>query len=106
MRECCLSILRVVRMTYDFQRGRKLTWLSNYSKAELRIGYLDKPYIVTCNYYKILVLLQFNDLVRRSLDDLVAATGLEKGVLVQVLENFCQADFEVRHSRRDRHIQT
>lgn len=65
-------------------------WLWNYSKGELRISYLDKPYIITCNHYQMLVLLQFNDSELKSLDDLVATTSLENDIVLQVLENFAK----------------
>lgn len=79
--------------TYDrFQKyyqvkhsGRKLTWLLNYSKNELRTNYLNQKYIFMTSSYQMAVLLQYNKNDTLSLDELVAATAISKDILVQVL---------------------
>lgn len=79
--------------TYDrFQKyyqvkhsGRKLTWLWNYSKNELRTNYLNQKYIFMTSSYQMAVLLQYNKNDTLSLDELVAATAISKDILVQVL---------------------
>ncbi|KAI0055375.1 Cullin-domain-containing protein [Artomyces pyxidatus] len=65
--------------------GRKLTWLWNYSKNELRTNYLNQKYILMTSSYQMAVLLQYNDNDTLSLDELVAATEISKEILVQVL---------------------
>ena len=79
--------------TYDrFQKyyqtkhsGRKLTWLWNYSKNELRTNYLNQKYILMTSSYQMAVLLQYNQNDTMSLDELVAATSISKDILSQVL---------------------
>jgi cullin 1 len=79
--------------TYDrFQKyyqqkhsGRKLTWLWNYSKNELRTNYLNQKYILMTSSYQMAVLLQYNNNDTLSLDELVAATAISKEILTQVL---------------------
>jgi cullin 1 len=82
-----------IRLTYRrFQSyyhtvhpGRKLMWLWNYSRNELRTNYLDQKYIITTNAYQTAVLLQYNDNDTYSLDELSIATNIEKDLLMQVL---------------------
>ncbi|KAF5333224.1 hypothetical protein D9611_002822 [Ephemerocybe angulata] len=79
--------------TYDrFQRfyqmkhsGRKLTWLWNYSKNELRTNYTNQKYILMTSSYQMAVLLQYNKNDTLSLDELMAATSISKEILTQVL---------------------
>ena len=79
--------------TYDrFQKyyqtkhsGRKLTWLWNYSKNELRTNYLNQKYILMTSSYQMAVLLQYNQNDTMGLDELVAATSISKDLLSQVL---------------------
>ncbi len=65
--------------------GRKLTWLWNYSKNELRTNYLNQKYILMTSSYQMAVLTQYNDFDTLSLDELVNATGVGKEILTQVL---------------------
>lgn len=65
--------------------GRKLTWLWNYSKNELRTNYLNQKYILMTSTYQMAILVQYNNSETLSLEELVAATGIEAGVLVPVL---------------------
>ena len=82
-----------VLSTYDrFQKyyqtkhsGRKLTWLWNYSKNELRTNHLNQKYILMTSSYQMAVLLQYNQNDTMSLEDLVAATSISKDILSQVL---------------------
>ncbi|PPR04637.1 hypothetical protein CVT24_011855 [Panaeolus cyanescens] len=82
-----------ILQTYDrFQKyyqtkhsGRKLTWLWNYSKNELRTNYLNQKYILMTSSYQMAVLLQYNVNDTLSLDELVSATAITKDILTQVL---------------------
>ncbi|KXN86112.1 Cullin-1 [Leucoagaricus sp. SymC.cos] len=65
--------------------GRKLTWLWNYSKNELRTNYLNQKYILMTSSYQMAVLLQYNRHDTLSLDELVSATAVSKELLTQVL---------------------
>ncbi|KAG2039620.1 Cullin-domain-containing protein [Suillus americanus] len=65
--------------------GRKLTWLWNYSKNELRTNYLNQKYILMTSSYQMSVLLQYNKHDTLSLEELIAATAISKDILSQVL---------------------
>ncbi|TFK40615.1 Cullin [Crucibulum laeve] len=79
--------------TYDrFQKfyqmkhsGRKLTWLWNYSKNELRTNYLNQKYILMTSSFQMAVLLQYNSHDTLSLRELITATSIPKELLTQVL---------------------
>jgi cullin 1 len=71
--------------------GRKLTWLWNYSKNELRTNYLNQKYILMTSSYQMAVLVQYNNNDTLSLDELVAATAISKDILTQVLSLLAKA---------------
>ena len=83
-----------IQLTYDrFQKyyqtkhsGRKLTWLWNYSKNELRTNYLNQKYILMTSAYQMAVLLQYNNNDTLSLEELSTATNVGKDLLTQVLQ--------------------
>ncbi|KAH6912447.1 ubiquitin-protein ligase [Coprinopsis sp. MPI-PUGE-AT-0042] len=87
------TIPQEITQTYErFQRfyqnkhsGRKLTWLWNYSKNELRTNYTNQKYILMTSSYQMAVLMQYNRNDTLSLDELVAATSVSKEILTQVL---------------------
>lgn len=77
------------RFTKYYQQkhsGRKLTWLWNYSKNELRTNYLNQKYILMTSSYQMAVLSQYNDSDTLSLDELLQATSISKDQLKQVLQ--------------------
>lgn len=79
--------------TYDrFQKyyqqkhsGRKLTWLWNYSKNELRTNYLNQKYILMTSSYQMAVLVLYNKNDTMSLEEIFVATSIGKDILTQVL---------------------
>jgi len=76
------------RFTKYYQQkhsGRKLTWLWNYSKNELRTNYLNQKYILMTSSWQMAVLLQYNKNDTLSLEELAAATAISKEYLKQVL---------------------
>jgi cullin 1 len=85
--------------TYErFQRyyqskhsGRKLTWLWNYSKNELRTNQMNQKYILMTSSYQMAILVQYNTNDTLSLDELVTATGISRDLLVQVLQVLVKA---------------
>ena len=87
------TIPREIQSTYDrFTRyygskhsGRKLTWLWNYSKNELRTNYLNQKYILMTSSYQMAVLVQYNDHDTLSFEEIVTATAISKEILRQVL---------------------
>ena len=86
-----------IQLTYDrFQSyyeskhsGRKLMWLWNYSRNELRANYPNQKYIFVTSTYQMAVLLQYNNNDRLSLDKLATAINLKKDsdLLTQVLQS-------------------
>ncbi|PFH53934.1 hypothetical protein AMATHDRAFT_53605 [Amanita thiersii Skay4041] len=82
-----------LQMTYDrFQRyyqtkhsGRKLTWLWNYSKNELRTNYLNQSYIFMTSCYQTAILLQYNGNDTLSVSELKTATSIPQELLTQIL---------------------
>ena len=79
--------------TYDrFQKyyqtkhsGRKLTWLWNYSKNELRTNYTNQKYILMTSAYQMGVLVMYNKSETWGFGEIREATGLGGEVLSQVL---------------------
>ncbi|KAH8795902.1 Cullin [Flagelloscypha sp. PMI_526] len=71
--------------------GRKLTWLWNYSKNELRTNYLSQKYILMTRSYQMAILLQYNQNDTLSLDELVSATSIPKHVLTHVVALLTEA---------------
>jgi cullin 1 len=65
--------------------GRKLTWLHNYSKNELRTNYTNQKYILMTSAYQAAVLLQYNRNDTLSLQELQEATKISVEILGQVL---------------------
>ncbi|KIK65002.1 hypothetical protein GYMLUDRAFT_39413 [Collybiopsis luxurians FD-317 M1] len=65
--------------------GRKLTWLWNLSKNELRANYLNQKYILMTSSYQMAVLVLYNKNDTMSLDEIFAATSISKDILTQVL---------------------
>ncbi|KAJ7263792.1 ubiquitin-protein ligase [Mycena rebaudengoi] len=84
-RELLTTYERFTRYYQTKHSGRKLTWLWNYSKCELRTGYLNQKYILMTSAFQTAVLLQYNAVDTMGLDELVAATGIERGYLAQVV---------------------
>jgi len=79
--------------------GRKLTWLWNYSKNELRTNYLNQKYILMTSSYQMAVLLQYNDNDTLSLDELATATAISKDVLTQVLAILVKAKILINEEK-------
>ncbi len=79
--------------------GRKLTWLWNYSKNELRTNYLNQKYILMTSSYQMAVLVQYNTHDTMSLDELVAATSIRKDLMMQVLALLVKAKILVNEEQ-------
>jgi len=65
--------------------GRKLTWLWNYSKNELRTNYTKEKYVFMTSAYQMAVLVQYNKHDTMDLKELIAATGVPRELLLQLL---------------------
>ncbi|KAF9014369.1 Cullin-domain-containing protein [Hymenopellis radicata] len=79
--------------------GRKLTWLWNYSKNELRTNYLNQKYILMTSAYQMSVLVQYNRHDTLSMDELVAATAISQDILSQVLALLVKAKILVNDEK-------
>jgi cullin 1 len=84
-REILPTYERFTRYYQNKHSGRKLTWLWNYSKNELRTNYLNQKYILMTSSHQMAVLIQYNTNDTLSLDELISATGITKELLVQML---------------------
>ncbi|KAK0234961.1 Cullin-domain-containing protein [Armillaria nabsnona] len=71
--------------------GRKLTWLWNYSRNELRTNYLDRRYILMTSSYQMVILLLYNDHSLLSLSELVTAASIPKEIITQVVSVLVKA---------------
>ncbi|KAK7062395.1 ubiquitin-protein ligase [Favolaschia claudopus] len=76
---------RFTRYYQTKHSGRKLTWLHNYSKNELRTNYTNQKYILMTSAYQAAVLLQYNRNDTLSLQELQEATKISTEILAQVL---------------------
>ncbi|KAJ7127630.1 Cullin [Mycena epipterygia] len=76
---------RFTRYYQTKHSGRKLTWLHNYSKNELRTNYTNQKYILMTSAYQAAVLLQYNRNDTLSLAELQEATKISVEILGQVL---------------------
>ncbi|PBK66061.1 Cullin-domain-containing protein, partial [Armillaria solidipes] len=65
--------------------GRKLTWLWNYSRNELRTNYLDQKYILMTSSFQMAILVMYNSHDTLSLTELVTATSIPKSIITQIL---------------------
>ena len=84
-REILPTYERFTRYYQNKPSGRKLTWLWNYSKNELRANAFNQKYILMTSSYQMAVLIQYNNNDSLSLDELIQATGITKDLLVQVV---------------------
>lgn len=71
--------------------GRKLNWLFQLSRGELRTNYLKLAYIFQVSTYQMGILLLYNQAQSYSLDDLQQLTGLNNDTLLGQLSILCKA---------------
>lgn len=72
----------------DQHQGRKLNWLMQFSKGDLRAFYTTtnrSGYTFQCSTYQMGILLQFNDSDELTTEQIATATQLTKGALSQTL---------------------
>lgn len=92
------------RFTKYYQQkhsGRKLTWLWNYSKNELRTNYLNQKYIFMTSTYQMAVLVQYNQNDTLSFEELKAATSISDDLLKQVLGSLVKAKVLIESDQYD-----
>ena len=61
--------------------GRKLNWLFNVSKADVKTNYLKQTYTFQVSTYQMAVLLLFNSKDSHTMAELVTGTGLTEPAL-------------------------
>ncbi|KAL0058785.1 ubiquitin ligase (cullin) of SCF [Marasmius tenuissimus] len=83
--------------------GRKLTWLWNYSKNELRTNYLNQKYILMTSAYQMAVLVQYNRNDTMSFEEIFTATSIEKEHLKQVLNILIKAKILISDEKEQSH---
>jgi len=69
-------------------QGRKLNWLMQFSKGELKTTYTTtnkQGFIFQCSTYQMGILLQFNEQEEMNTEELATATSLTKGALLATL---------------------
>jgi len=71
--------------------GRKLVWLWDHSRNELRTNYLNQQYVFMTSSYQMAVLLQYNDHNTLTLGELATATAINEDVLMQDLAILVEA---------------
>lgn len=76
--------------------SRKLTWLWNHSRAELRMNCRTGRYHLFTDTYQMSVLLRYNDREKLSSTELESLTLLPKHILINVLESLVEAGILVR----------
>ncbi|KAI9019022.1 Cullin [Hyaloraphidium curvatum] len=74
--ECEKSVSEFTQFYNQQHNGRKLSWLHNLSKADLKLWMPDKKYELNCSLFQAGILLQFNDTDSLTIEDLRAATSL------------------------------
>lgn len=89
--EIAITYGRFQRYYQTKHSGRKLTWLWNYSKNELRTNYLSVKYTLMTSSYQMAVLLLYNRHDRLSLNEIQAATAISNNTLSQVLSQLVKA---------------
>ena len=65
--------------------GRKLTWLWQYSRCELRTRFAETPYTLLTSTYQAAILCQYNAADVYTLDELARATSIPKSYLKAIL---------------------
>ncbi|KAG8877126.1 hypothetical protein FRB97_003655 [Tulasnella sp. 331] len=79
-------------------QGRKLNWLWGQSKNELRTNFLNKPYILNCSSYQMVVLVHYNDSETLSFDELFEATNIHKDILIQVVHGLVKGKLLIQET--------
>jgi len=70
--------------------GRTLTWLHHHSQADLKLGYLKKPYTVCVTTYQMAVLCAYNEEDSYDLSTLCRHTQLSKEEIKSTLQTLVE----------------
>ncbi|KIM20116.1 hypothetical protein M408DRAFT_309155 [Serendipita vermifera MAFF 305830] len=82
--------------------NRRLRWLWNYSKNELRTNYLHQSYILVTSARQMAILIQYNTIDTLMTDELTTVTGITKDLLMQILGVLVNANI-LTNERKDQY---
>ncbi|PKS09100.1 hypothetical protein jhhlp_003714 [Lomentospora prolificans] len=92
--EIATDFEKFTRFYKENHEGRKLTWLWNLCKGEVRAHYCKgakTPYTFQVSLYQMAILLLFNERDTYSYDDIAATTQLNPDVLEQAMATILKA---------------
>lgn len=72
-------------------KGRKLSWLHHVSTAELKLCYLNKPYIVSLSTYQMAILLLFEQTDQVTWSEMQENTKLDEEYLIKVTRSLTES---------------
>ena len=81
------------------QPGRKLAWLWNYSRNEIRTNYLNREYTLVTSSYQMAIMLQYNDHDTLTLDELATATAIDERALKRALRRLVNGDVLIKKEK-------
>ncbi|KAJ1964640.1 hypothetical protein IWQ62_002877 [Dispira parvispora] len=74
--ELTASLQSITEFYHSQHSGRRIQWLWPYSRAVVKLGYLDKRYEVNLSLFQLAILLQFQTIDRCTVSNLLEATQL------------------------------
>ncbi|KIM20117.1 hypothetical protein M408DRAFT_30636 [Serendipita vermifera MAFF 305830] len=90
---------RFLRFYQSKHTNRRLRWLWNYSKNELRTKYLNRNYVLVTSARQMAILIQYNTSDTFSIDELTASTGITKELLARILDVLVKTDILISDER-------
>ena len=82
--------------------GRKLVWLWDHSQNELRTNYLNQEYTLMTSSYQMVILLQYNNHDKLTLDELTTATAINESALLKDLTSLVKGGI-LTNKEKDRY---
>ena len=65
-------------------KNRTLKWMFTMSQAEIKTCLTDKMYLLHVTTFQLGILLNFNEMEKFSIRDLITATGLQENEILKV----------------------
>ena len=100
------DILSIYNRFSEYQQrkysGRKLVWLWDHSRNELRTNYLNQEYTLMTSSYQMAILLQYNNHNTLTSDELATATAINKSALMQDLTSLVKGGI-LTNKEKDRY---
>eukprot|EP00033_Pygsuia_biforma_P004349 GCRY01004767.1.p1 GENE.GCRY01004767.1~~GCRY01004767.1.p1 ORF type:complete len:750 (+),score=223.43 GCRY01004767.1:204-2453(+) len=79
------------RFYYSEHQGRKLSWLNNHAKADVKLKYLSRPYEVSVTTYQMAVLLLFNETTEMTVENINENVKLSEKELMRTCQSLVDA---------------